>query len=461
LKTVIYWLRFALNNFSQKFSLISVILILSSASLVFADLQQEILAARNKVMPALVHIEPVRKIFSTGESRHALVTGSGFIFSPEGYILTNHHVVENAEKVTCTLSNKKKLPAEIIGSDPYTDVAVIRLDMQEWGEAPLPFVNLGNSDSLEVGQFVLALGSPLGLSRSVSMGVVSSIDRYFEDQGQMISPYNLWIQTDAAINPGNSGGPLINLEGKVVGINARGVFMAENLGFAIPINLAREVSQKLMANKKISRSWIGIELQSIKDLRDYLQNPDLTGALVSNVDAKSPADKAGLQAGDVLLSVNNLEINAEFEEDLPGIRKVISDLPAFQKVQLIILRDGKKQNLQITPALEPFEEQPEFECEGWGLVVKSINQSVYRIQNLPDYNGVLVAAVKSGNPAEKAGLRAGDVIRSVNQEQIKNLDSFKELYQKLIDSDSKTIFFEALRQGAPYFAVIGPGDNQN
>lgn len=450
-----------MKNFSQKFSLISVILILSSASFVFADLQQEILAARNKVMPALVHIEPVRKIFSTGESRHALVTGSGFIFSPEGYILTNHHVVENAEKVTCTLSNKKKLPAEIIGSDPYTDVAVIRLDMQEWGEAPLPFVNLGNSDSLEVGQFVLALGNPLGLSRSVSMGVVSSIDRYFEDQGQMISPYNLWIQTDAAINPGNSGGPLINLEGKVVGINARGVFMAENLGFAIPINLAREVSQKLMANKKISRSWIGIELQSIKDLRDYLQNPDLTGALVSNVDAKSPADKAGLKAGDVLLSVNNFDINAEFEEDLPAIRKVISDLPAFQKVQLTILRDGKKQNLQITPALEPFEEQPEFECEGWGLVVKSINQSVYRIQNLPDYNGVLVAAVKSGNPAEKAGLRAGDVIRSVNQEQIKNLDSFKEIYQKLIDADSKTIFFEALRQGAPYFAVIGPGENRD
>ena len=453
--------RFVLKNFPQKFYLIIVIAFFSVVSNVFGDLQQEVLAARNKVMPALVHIEPVRKIFSTGESRHALVTGSGFIFSPEGYILTNHHVVENAEKVTCTLSNKKKLPAEIIGSDPYTDVAVIRLDMQEWGEAPLPFVNLGDSDSLEVGQFVLALGSPLGLSRSVSMGVVSSIDRYFEDQGQMLSPYNLWIQTDAAINPGNSGGPLINLEGKVVGINARGVFMAENLGFAIPINLAREVSQKLMANKKISRSWIGIELQPVKDLRDYLQKPDLAGVLVSNVDSQSPADKAGLRAGDVLLSVNNLEINAEFEEDLPAIRKIISDLPAFKEVQLTMLRDGKKQNLRITPKPEPFQEQPEFDCEKWGLVVKSINQSVYRIQNLPDYNGVLVAAVKSGDPAEKAGLRAGDVIRSINHEQIKNLDSFKELYQKLIDADTKTIFFEALRQGAPYFAVIGPEEERD
>ena len=450
-----------MKNFPQKFYLIIVIAFFSVVSNVFGDLQQEVLAARNKVMPALVHIEPVRKIFSTGESRHALVTGSGFIFSPEGYILTNHHVVENAEKVTCTLSNKKKLPAEIIGSDPYTDVAVIRLDMQEWGEAPLPFVNLGDSDSLEVGQFVLALGSPLGLSRSVSMGVVSSIDRYFEDQGQMLSPYNLWIQTDAAINPGNSGGPLINLEGKVVGINARGVFMAENLGFAIPINLAREVSQKLMANKKISRSWIGIELQPVKDLRDYLQKPDLAGVLVSNVDSQSPADKAGLRAGDVLLSVNNLEINAEFEEDLPAIRKIISDLPAFKEVQLTMLRDGKKQNLRITPEPEPFQEQPEFDCENWGLVVKSINQSVYRIQNLPDYNGVLVAAVKSGYPAEKAGLRAGDVIRSVNYEPIKNLDSFKEIYQKLIDADTKTIFFEALRQGAPYFAVIGPEEERD
>jgi serine protease Do len=220
-----------------------------------SELQPRIFTARNRVMPALVHIEPVRTIFSTGERRHALVTGSGFIFSQEGYVLTNHHVVENAEKLTCTLSNKKKLSAEIIGSDPSTDVAVIKLDLRDWGNETIPYVNLGNSDSLEVGQIVLALGSPLGLSRSVSLGVISSIDRYFEDIGSMVSPYNLWIQTDAAINPGNSGGPLIDLSGQVVGINARGVFLAENLGFAIPINLAREVAEKLLQGNTIRRSW--------------------------------------------------------------------------------------------------------------------------------------------------------------------------------------------------------------
>ncbi|MBN2365120.1 MAG: PDZ domain-containing protein [Calditrichaeota bacterium] len=418
------------------------------------DLQQEIMKARDMVIPALVHIEPVRTVFSTGEKRHALVTGSGFIFSRDGYILTNHHVVENAEKLTCTLYNRKKLPAEIIGSDPSTDVAVIRLNLEEWEGETLPYAELGNSDSLEVGQFVLALGSPLGLSRSVSMGVISSIDRYFEDRGSMISPYNLWIQTDAAINPGNSGGPLINLDGKVIGINARGVFLAENLGFAIPINLANEMAGKLLAGDTIRRSWIGLELQPLRELKQYLKKPDLSGVLVSNLDPGSPAIKSGIRPGDVIQSINELQINVNYEEDLPAVRKILSELPVSQEANIKLWRDGKIKKITVIPQPDPFEYHPEFEAEDWGLVVKNINRTIFYLQGLTQYDGIYISAVKSGEFAERAGLRPGDVIKSINQQKIHDIKEFKQMYQEIRESDPDFIFFEILRQATPYFAAI-------
>ncbi|HFE64787.1 MAG TPA: PDZ domain-containing protein [Caldithrix sp.] len=441
----------------MKYILVTAVLFFTQQAAVAgnqSNLQEKILSARNKVMPALVHIEPVKSIFSTGERRHTVVTGSGFIFSPEGYILTNHHVVENAEKVKCTLSDKQKLSAKVIGSDPSTDVAVIQLNMDELQAKPLPYVQLGNSDSLEVGQIVLALGSPLGLSRSVSMGVISSIDRYFEDTGSMVSPYNLWIQTDAAINPGNSGGPLINLDGEVVGMNARGVFLAENLGFAIPINLAREIADKLVAGQKIHRSWIGVELQPVKEFREYLREDHLTGVLVSGLDLLSPARKAGLKAGDVITAINGRAVNAEFEEDLPAIRKIIADLPPEETVSLTVWRKGKFENLKIKTEKEPFRYLPEFDCQSWGLVVRSLTRHIFRIQNLPDYDGVYISGVKSGSPADLSGLKAGDVIREINNRPVKNLAGFKEYYSKLNEEKAAQIFVKVLRQGSTYFALV-------
>ena len=425
------------------------------------NLQQHIFLAKNKVMPALVHIEPVRTVFSTGERRHALVTGSGFIFSDEGYILTNHHVVENAEKVSCTLSDKKKYSAKIIGSDPSTDVAVIQLNPEEFNGDSLPYVALGNSDSLEVGQIVLALGSPLGLSRSVSMGVISSIDRYFEDTGRLVSPFNLWIQTDAAINPGNSGGPLINLDGQVVGINARGVFLAENLGFAIPINLAQEVAEKLIGGETVKRSWIGVEIRPIKELREYLGNSRLQGVLVDNLDPASPAEKAGLQPGDIITAINNISVNAIYEEDLPAVRKIISDLPVSQPVSLSIWREGKTKSYNLKPQEEPFQYQPEFECEEWGMVVKGITRLIFQSQGLEDYDGVYISAVKNGELAERAGLRAGDIIRSVNKKKIFKKMDFEKLYNDLSESQPDFIFFKVLRQSTPHFAAIDLRKNRN
>jgi len=409
-------------------------------------------------MPALVHIEPVKSFFTTGERRHTVVTGSGFIFSPKGYIMTNYHVVENAERVDCTLFNKKKYSARIIGSDPSTDIAVLQLNMEEWGNQPLPFASLGNSDSLQVGQMVLALGSPLGLSRSVSMGVISSLERYFEYEGRFDSPFNLWIQTDAAINPGNSGGPLINLRGEVVGVNSRTVFLAENLGFAIPINLAKEIAEKLIAGQKIQRSWVGIEIQPVREYRNYLNLNDLKGVLVSSVDPHSPAEKAGIRPGDVIVSINQNAVNAEFEENLPAIRKLLADLPINEKVRITIWRNGKRKEISVKTQSEPFEHLSEFECNAWGMVVKSMTRYIYQMQALPDYQGVYISAVKNGGAAEKAGLRAGDVIRSINHKKIKNMEDFQHFYQKL-NSEDKEIFIEVFRQGAIYFAVLSPANS--
>ncbi len=417
-------------------------------------LQARIFRARDRVMPALVHIEPVVSFYTTGEKRHTLVTGSGFIFSPEGHVLTNNHVVENAEKVTCTLSNKRKLPARVVGSDPSTDIAVLQLDLSEWGNEPLPFAPLGNSDSLEVGQIVLALGSPLGLSRSLSMGVVSSIDRYFKDSGDMISPYNLWIQTDAAINPGNSGGPLINLNGEVVGINARGVLLAENLGFAIPINLAREIARRLLEEKKIQRSWLGLVFQPVKDYREFLNLPELQGVLIASVDPLSPASNANIRPGDVLLSINQHPVHAEYTEDLPAVRKIISELPVNQKVTLQIWRKGKIHTVQLVPQPEPFRRQPEFECREIGMVVKNITRSIFELHKLPDYQGVYVSGVKRGEAAYRNGVRSVDVVRKINRKPIPNLDAFKQLYQQVLQEKQKFLFLEIYRSSGMYYVAI-------
>lgn len=418
-------------------------------------LQDQIFFARDKVLPALVHIEPIIKIYHRGEKQHALVTGSGVIFSQDGYVLTNHHVAANAEKVWVTISNKERITARVIGSDQSTDIAVLKLNIDELTDPEeISFAGLGNSDSLQVGQIVLALGSPLGLSRSVSMGVISSIDRYFPDRGSMVSPYNLWIQTDAAINPGNSGGPLINLAGEVIGINARAVFLAENLGFAIPINLVQEVSEEIIEGSEVRRSWIGMEFQSIKDLREYLEKPELNGVLVAHVEDNSPAKKAGLRPGDVIQKIDGQDVNVVYQENLPTVRKIIANLPIDQKVQIEVLRKNKTKKFSVKTVEEPLVEESEIEVEQWGMVVKGLSWHMYRIQNMTDFNGVYVTSVKPGSPSEYSKIRGGDVIRSINGEAVINSEDFQEKFNRLADASGEPVYLELIRNRHPYFTII-------
>ena len=396
------------------------------------EFQNQILEAKNKVLPALVHIQPVKEIFASGKRVKVKVTGSGIIFSPDGLVLTNNHVAEKAKYVVCTLSNKDEVPAQVVGLDALTDLAVLKLDLSGKDYKTVGYVNFGDSDSLQVGQFVMALGSPLGLSRSVSLGVISSLDRYFEDRGEMVSPFNLWIQTDAAINPGNSGGPLVDMDGNVIGINARAITFGENLGFAIPINTAKLVIDGILKEKVVKRSYIGIDWQEIKDLKYYKNDPSLTGVLVSHIDNNSPAEKAGIEPGDIIYSLNGTEISAAFREELPFIRKKISEIAVGDKITFDLLRDNKKIPIELVTDLRGKFEGNEFECKDWGISVKEITPRIAKNFKLKNSNGVLVSGIRRGSMADDSKIFRGDIITQIDNEKIINLEQFKDIYHSSV-----------------------------
>ena len=432
----------------------AIILLFSLSGIPSDNLQNQILSAKNKVLPALVHVEPVKEVFSEGKRVKVQVTGSGVIFSKDGYVLTNNHVAEKASQVFCTLANRDEVRAEVVGLDALTDLAVLKLDFSDKDYKTVPFAEFGDSDSLEVGEIVMALGSPLGLSRSLSLGVISSIDRYFEDQGEMVSPYNLWIQTDAAINPGNSGGPLINIEGEVVGINARAIFFGENLGFAIPINTAKLVIDRILKNKMVERSDIGIDWQEIKDYRRYKNNLSLEGVLISDIEEGSPGEIAGLEPGDLVYEINGSPVTAVYKEELPKIRKYISEIPVNSNISFKFIRNGEKRQTKLVTKKRGKFEGNEFECDTWGLSVKELTPRTIKNLNLKDNNGVLVSGVISGSPADEADIYRGYVINKVDSLQIKDLNQFKNVYENLKTIPAKGRMLQLIYKDALIFALL-------
>ena len=245
--------------------------------------QNAVISGKNKVAPALIHVTPVKEVFRRGERKEVSVTGSGFIISADGYVVTNEHVAGKSDYVRCVLSDKDEVEAEVVGTDPYTDIAVLKLNTDR---TDLPFVKLGNSSTLKVGQSVMAMGSPHGLARSVSLGIVSVTDRNMDNLGSTGAPYNNWIQTDAAINPGNSGGPLVNLKGEVIGINTRKLMGADNVGFAIPIDIAKQVIAEIIKNGHVTRSDIGITFQ---EMMRITEDSTRKGVVIASIDPLSPS----------------------------------------------------------------------------------------------------------------------------------------------------------------------------
>jgi serine protease Do len=424
------------------------------------DLQSTVYEAKRSVLPALVHIQPILEVYRAGEREKMAVTGSGVILSEDGYVLTNNHVVERAERVTCTLHDQQVVEAELVGRDAFTDLAVIRLDLEEVN-GPLQPARLGSSADLEAGQFVMALGSPLGLSRSISLGVISTVERYFQENqspdGTITGTFNTWIQTDAAINPGNSGGPMVNLHGEVIGINARAIpVFGENLGFAIPIDLAKEVATKLIEDGKVERSWIGVTWQHLEAAPGLVHAPDGQGALVGSVVAGSPASEVGLQPGDVVVALDGRPVVAKHEEELPSLRKWIADLPVGREVAVEFYREEEVQ--RGTLVTQPLEDPQgtELEIKVWGFTVRSITEEVARLFRLEGRSGVLVTGVKPDSFAFEAGLRRGDIIRRMEEQEVPSLRVFEQRVNRLVEVQKAPILVEMTRGNRINFALLDP-----
>jgi len=341
--------------------------------------------------------------------RKAQSLGAGFLISRDGYILTNEHVVKGAEEISVSLSDQRVYQAKIVGVDPRTDVAVVKIDAEE----ELPTVVLGDSDQIRVGQWALAIGNPFGLDRTLTVGVISATGR----ANVGIEDYEDFIQTDASINPGNSGGPLLNIYGEVVGINTAIVAAGQGIGFAIPINLARLIADQLIEDGEVSRGWLGVSIQPMTaELAESFGLDRLTGALVNQVLPDSPAEAAGVQRGDVLLTLAGKEIRGVRELQL-----LVASTPVGKTVEIGVLRDGEQLTLPVTIATLPDAGQisdrgkKAAPGEGLGLRVKPDEEN----------RGLLIEEVDPESRAAQAGVQPGDLLLSVNRRAVKDLEEFQ------------------------------------
>ncbi len=396
--------------------------------------------ARDRVFPALVHIRVVTVDYTGGKENKSQSVGSGTIISAEGYVVTNQHVTDKGTQFKCTLSDRQEVNATLIGEDPLTDLAVLRLDLpeQKKGAPPLPFASFGNSDELQIGDYVLAMGSPFALSRSVTLGIVSNTERVFsgmagdeEDEdmelseGQRTGLFTQWIQHDASINPGNSGGPLVNLKGEVVGVNELG---GSSMGFAIPASLVRPVVEALIRQGEVRRSWIGMGLKSIA--KTGLKE----GVLVDSVVKDGPAGRAGVQAGDVLVRMDGQPITVRFPEEVPGLMKRISDLPIGSRVKLAFSRGGAIVDVTVTTELLDRDLGDERAFSAWGFTGQEITSEMARDRRLDSTEGVLVAGVREGGAAQLAEppLVDGDVIRAIGGTKVGTLSDLSQRYEQIM-----------------------------
>ena len=379
-----------------------------------------------------------------------MASGSGFIISNDGYVVTNHHVVEDAEEVTVRLSDRREFEAEIVGLDPRSDLALLRIDAQD-----LPYLTLGEDDALEVGEWVLAIGSPFGLDYSVTAGIVSAKGRSLPTRSR--ENYVPFIQTDVAINPGNSGGPLFNLDGEVVGVNSQ-IFTTRaggsiGLSFAIPVNVLRNVVNQLKESGAVTRGWLGVTIQNVdRNLAESFGLDRPRGALISQLAPGGPAEKAGLEPGDIILEFGGEGI--ETSSDLPHVVGLIA--PGTE-VDVRIVRNRKERKIDVEVGGldadddigEAYGRGPADE-EGSGKLGIGIEEAPPEMLSRWDLDGgVLVRSIEPGSPADRAGLMPGDVITAVGSSPVRSLDAFIEILAGLEAGDS--IPLRLMRRGSPLF----------
>ena len=366
--------------------------------------------------------------------------GSGFIIDKSGYIVTNNHVVAGADKIEVILKDETRYDAEVIGLDPVTDIALIKVESRK----NLPTVRLGSSDALRVGEWVAAIGSPFGLEYTVTAGIVSA-------KGRVIGsgPYDDFIQTDASINPGNSGGPLVNMQGEVVGINTMIIAAGQGIGFAIPVDQSKGIIDQLKSDGEVTRGWLGITIQDLKgDLAEYYGVTGKSGALVTEVVPGDPADKAGIQPKDVITKVNGQKIATS--RDLTNLAAMLG---VGDTADVTILRDGKEKTLQVKIGKRPLtmaaasqNQRPQKSGE-FGFEVAELTPAIAQRFNIKENSGVIVVGVAPDSKAATAGVKKGDLIIEVNRASVETVKDFKNLIDKHKNDDGISLLVRRMNAG--------------
>ncbi len=374
--------------------------------------------------------------------------GSGVIVSADGYILTNNHVIKNADEITVLLPDKREIKGKVIGTDPKTDLSVIKIDAND-----LQPITWGNSDKLMVGEIVLAVGSPYGLNQTVTMGIVSAVGR----ANVGIADYEDFIQTDAAINPGNSGGALVNAKAELVGINTA-IFSKsggyQGIGFAIPSNMAKDVIDSLIKTGKVIRGWLGVSIQPINaELAKQFDLEEEYGALVADVIEGSPAEKAGIKRGDVIVEFNDIKVDEPY-----NLRNTVAGTSPGDIVEVTVIREGKYKKLSVTIGELPAEAQAPpptvYENALKGISVRDLTPELYKQLNLPEkIRGVVVTNIESGSSAESR-LLPGDVILEIKKKAVSSLEDYDSIVSN-IKSDEEVLLL-VFRKGSSIFITISP-----
>jgi serine protease Do len=375
-----------------------------------------------------------------GQEHKERSLGSGFIIDKEGYIVTNNHVVAEADEIKVKLANGKEFDAEVVGRDPKTDVALIRIK----GATELTPLPLGDSEQIKVGTWVVAIGSPFGLEQTVTQGIVSA-------KGRSIGagPYDDFIQTDASINPGNSGGPLLNLNGEVIGINTAIVARGQGIGFAIPINMARDVTLQLKEKGEVTRGWLGVQIRDLDEsLANYYKLKPFSAVYVENVVPGDPADQAGIRSGDIIVSVDGQKVASGRE--LAGL---VARIPVGQKSKIVLFRDGQKKTVSVKIAKQSTEEPKLASTQGssddLGLQVTDISpEKAHQFGLDEDDRGVLVVEVENGSKADEAGVKVGDVIKGINMKKVESLKDYESLMAEVDKKEPINFLVRSRNQGS-------------
>ncbi len=415
------------------------------------ELQGVITDLAERVKPSVVSVGAIRPKDSLGDRPpNTPGSGSGVIIDQDGHIITNNHVVSDASEVEVRLSDKTKFIAQVIGKDPDTDLAILKITT----DRQLPSARFGDSSSVKVGQWALAVGNPFGLDRTVTLGVISGIGR----ENMNLSRYENFLQTDASINPGNSGGPLFNMHGEVIGINTAIINFAQGIGFAIPSNMAKQVMEQLLTSGKVVRGWLGVGIQPVTaDLAAKFGVIEGDGVLVNEVFEKDPAARAGIKPGDIITKVDGKAV-----ETPNMLSRLIATLPPGATARIEIVRDGQRQVLPVplserqdAPVIASLPPPARTELK-LGLDVQDLTAELAAKFKVKESTGVLITKVDRGSIAEAEGLREGDLIKEVNRVDVVSVNAFTAAVSKAKRGD--TILLRVLRETRAFYVVLKPSD---